>query len=139
MAVLLSRRVAATLPHGRSVGDAEPERGVVLGAAGFAPAPAEGPGIAPEESRRLDLGLVHRCRAFGVGGDVERIGRAIDLAQEAGLTVGLAGDDRWPLRQGVENVGRADLDAHVAGDAPARGDDLDHGATAIGRPSARAT
>src|SRR5262245_42458785 len=102
-------------------------------------APAERTGVAAEESRRLDLGLLHARGPLGVGGDVQRVGRAVDLAQEAGLAVVLAGDGRRGVGPRVEHVGRADPDADLAGDAAARRDDLDHGAAVIVAPSARTT
>src|SRR5262245_62067508 len=58
-----------------SVSDAQPKRRIALGAAGPAAAPAECTRVAAEEAGGLDLGLGHRRRPLGVGGDVERVGR----------------------------------------------------------------
>src|SRR5262245_582284 len=119
-------------------GDPQAESRVTLGAAGLAAAPAEGAGVATETPRGLDRRRAHTGHTFGIGRDVEGVGRAVDLAQETGLAVGLPDDGRRRGGDRIEDVGGADLDAHVAGDAATRRDDLDHDTASVARPSARA-
>ena len=83
--LLESEEAVGLCPPALRGGGAEAEGRVVFGAGGFAAASAERAGVAAEEPGGFDLGLVHRRRAFGVGGDVQRVGRAVDLAHEAGL------------------------------------------------------
>ena len=110
-------------------GGAEAEGRVVLGAAGFAATPAERASVAAEQVSGFDLGLVDGRWTLRARGDVQRVGRAVDLTEEARLAVGRAGDDRRRPRPRLEDVGRADLDADVARDAAAREDEIEHART----------
>src|SRR3954453_1014389 len=105
---------------------------VGVGATGryAAATPADAASVLTEGARGDERVLVGvhrpgRCRT-AQRGDVERVGRAVRLAHEAGLAVALAGDDRNPVRPAVEDVPGADLDAQVAGDARGGADDFDH-------------
>src|SRR4051812_11146438 len=90
-------------PHPRG------EQVVGVGATGRyeAATPADAPSVLTEGAcgdERVLVG-VHRpgrCRT-AQRGDVERVGRAVRLAHEAGLAVALAGDDRNPVRPAVED------------------------------------
>ena len=101
---------------------------VLVRAAGLAAPPSKCARIAAEQAFCFDLRLADRSRALGVGRNIERIGRAIDFAQKAGLAVVLASDHGRRFGPGVEDVGRADSDADVALDAAAGGDDFNHAA-----------
>lgn len=59
-------------------------------------------------------------------GDIKRIRRTVDFAEEAGLAVVLPGDDGKAGFVAVEDEGGADALADVTANAAVGGDDFDH-------------
>src|SRR2546425_5881878 len=89
--------------------------------------PADGPAIAAEHrvlSQHLQIDVLRNIRERR---DEQRVLGTIKFAQETGLAVALARDDRNSIGR-VEHVGRADVHADVAGGATLGIDDLDHSA-----------
>ena len=102
--------------------------GSMFGSAGLAAFPAERTRITAKQIAFLDLGFCDRKVAFRAMRDIERIDGTIDFAEVAGLAIVLARDDGCRIRHRVEDIGRANLDADIAFDATACGDNLDHDA-----------
>src|SRR5882724_9965979 len=89
--------------------------------------PANRPAITAEQRvlpQRLDIDVVRNIRKRR---DEQRVLGAIEFAQETGLTVSLARDDRNSIGL-VEHVGRAHVHANIAGRTALGIDDLDHSA-----------
>ena len=89
--------------------------------------PADSPPIAPHRVGLPERDEVDRLGLIGERRYIERILGTVKLAEKAGLAIALPGNHRNSVGL-VEHVGRADVDADVAGRATGGIDDFDHSA-----------
>src|SRR5947209_6578793 len=89
--------------------------------------PAHGAAVTSQRSALLQRREIDVLRTVGKGGYEQRVVRAVELAQEAGLAIALPRDHRDAIRL-VEDVGGAHVYADVARGAGFSVDDLDHSA-----------